>query len=174
MGRFDDLVVKVETYQGLVQENYARVRQIAEELRGGLCDYIGASDGICVRLVPPTGPFEQKEYGDEAFSIPSKGFRTLGPIAFGLAVRVSRGTDWMRLLISCEKIGTNFHVDIQGGKTFSLSMPVSENDPIDFYDYVYSHVSDWFQSQIDHYQRGDYGTREIGFDFSLDSRPVEA
>ena len=169
MTRFDQLVELSETYQKLAAENYARVRQLAEAVRGGLCDYIGAKDGICVRLVPPVGDFEPKDYGDQAFSMPPRGFRPLGPIAFGLAVRVSRGTDWIRVTAQGQKLGNFFILDIQGGESFRLSLPLGENDSKELFEYVYNHVLNWFRSQMDQYEKGEYGTREIGFDFARDT-----
>lgn len=169
MTRFERLVELSEKYQQLAAENYARVRQLAEEVRGGLCDYIDAKDGVCVRLVPPHGEFEPKDYGDQAFSMPPKGFRPLGPIAFGLAVRVTKGTDWIRVTAQCQKLGEHFILDIQGGESFKLSLPLSENDSNELFEYVYSHVLNWFRAQMDQYEKGEYGTREIGFDFARDA-----
>ena len=88
MSHFDELIETVEQHQKLADENYKRIRTLAEELRDGLCAFMDARDGVCVHLVPPGGDFKPKEYGDRAFSIPPRGFRPLGPIAFGLAVRV--------------------------------------------------------------------------------------
>ncbi len=166
MTRFDDLIATVDRYQALASENYTRVRSLTEELRSGLCQHIGASDGVCVRLVPPMGAFEPKDYGDKAFSIPPKGFRPLGPIQFGLAVRVSRGTDWMRVTMECQKIGETFIVRIVGGEEHVLSIPLKGNDLEPLFNHIYEHVMTWFSVQIEHYDAGDYGRREIGFDFS--------
>ncbi len=169
MSRFDELISTVAHYQALAGENYTRVRTLAEELREGLCSHIGSKDGVCVRLVPPAGPFEPKDYGDQAFSVPPKGFRPLGSVLFGLAVRVSTGTDWMRITLECQKIGETFVTQIVGGEEYQLSMPLKDNDPEPFYDHIYEHVLEWFQTQIDRYEAGEYGGREIGFDFSRDS-----
>lgn len=166
MSRFEALVSTVSQYQALAAENYARVRALAEELRAGLCAHIGALDGMCVHLVPPVGPFEAKNYADTAFSVPPEGFRALGPILFGLALRVSYGTDWMRVVIECQKVGDRFIARIVDGQDYVLGLPLAENDPVPFYDHIYDHVISWFQTQIDHYEAGDYGGREIGFDFS--------
>ena len=166
LSKFDDLVSTVSHYQSLAAENYTRVRGLAEELREGLCGYIGASDGICVRLVPPAGAIEAKDYGDQAFSIPPKGFRPLGAVMFGLAVRVSTGTDWMRVTLECQKIGDEFITQIVGGDEYQLSLPLKDNDPEPFYEHIYEHVLDWFKTQIERYEAGDYGGREIGFDVS--------
>lgn len=169
MSRFDTLLKTVDKYQELAGENYTRVRTLAEELRSGLCAYVSSSGGVCVRLVPPAGPFEPKDYGDKAFSIPPRGFRPLGPIQFGLAVRVSKGTDWMRVTMECQKIGDTFIAQISGGDEYTLSLPLAENDPEPFYDHIFEHVLSWFQTQIEHYEAGDYSRREIGFDFSRDN-----
>ena len=166
MSRFEELISTVARYQDLAAENYSRVRKLAEELREGLCAHIGAIDGVCVRLVPPAGAFEPKDYGDKAFSVPPKGFRPLGAILFGLAIRVSTGTDWMRVTIECQKLGDDFIARIVGGEDYRLSIPLKDNDPEPFYDHIYDHVLDWFKLQIERYQAGDYGGREIGFDFS--------
>ncbi len=174
MSRFDELITTVEAYQALAAENYARVRQMAEEIRAGLCDYLDAADGICVRLVPPAGEFQPKDYGDHAFSMPPRGFRPLGPIAFGLAVRVSHGTDWIRVTTQCQKIGDFFILDIQGGESFKLTLPLTKDDSATLFEYVYQHVLNWFQSKMDQYQQGEYGTREIGFDFSREPDSAKA
>lgn len=169
MTRFEDLIATVDHYQLLAAENYTRVRSLAEDIRAGLCGYIDAGDGICVRLVPPMGQFEAKDYGDQAFSLPPRGFRPLGPIQFGLAVRVSRGTDWMRVTMECQKIGEAFIARISGGEEYRLTIPLKDNDLEPFFDHIYKHVVNWFAIQVDRYQAGDYGTREIGFDFSRDA-----
>ncbi|MEM1391480.1 MAG: hypothetical protein AAGG45_10405 [Pseudomonadota bacterium] len=168
MSRFDELIARVDYYQTLAAENYARVRGLADELRAGLCAHIGSEDGVCVRLVPPAGPFEPKDYNEKAFSIPPQGFRPLGPILFGLAVRVSKDTDWMRVTMECQKIGDSFITRITGGEEYQLSIPLKDNDPEPFYDHIYDHVMNWFGVQIERYEAGDYGQREIGFDFSRD------
>lgn len=166
MSRFEELIETVAQYQNLAGENYLRVRRLAEELRAGLCSYIGSKDGVCVRLVPPAGAFEAKDYGDAAFSIPPQGFRPLGAIMFGLAVRVSNQADWMRVTLECQKIGDSFVANIVGGEEYELSLPLHENDPEPFFDYIYQHVLVWFKTQIELYEAGQYGRREIGFDFS--------
>ncbi len=169
MSRFDKLIKTVAHYQELASENYTRVRTLAEELREGLCAHIGSKDGVCVRLVPPAGQFEPKDYGDRAFSVPPKGFRPLGSILFGLAIRVSTGTDWMRVTMECTKIGESFIIQIAGGQEYELSIPLKDTDPEPFYDHIFDHVLNWFETQIERYEAGDYGSREIGFDFSRDT-----
>lgn len=166
MSRFDDLIATVTQYQALAAENYTRVRTLAEELRAGLCAYIGMKDGVCVRLVPPAGRFEPRDYGDQAFSIPPQGFRPLSAIQFGLAIRVLSENDWMRVTMECHKIGDDFIASIVGGEEYRLSIPLKDKDPEPFYDHIYAHVLDWFKTQIERYEAGDYSSREIGFDIS--------
>ncbi len=168
MARFDDLLATVETYQALATENYDRIRRLAEELREGLCDYLSASDGACVHLVPPVGPFQPQPHGDKAFSIPPRGFRPLGPVAFGLAVRVTRGTDWLRVTLECSKSGDDFRVKIIGGEDFTFKLPLADNDPNPFFEHIFEHVKGWFDTHIENYRDGDPGSREIGFDFAVD------
>lgn len=169
MARFDDLLSRASTYQDLVTENYDRIRKLAEDLSAGMCEFMGSTSGVCVHLVPPAGPFTPKAYTDEAFSMPPRGFRHLGPIAFGLAVRVSEGTDWMRVTLQCHKLGDKFTVQILDGDTYTFSLPLADEDTEPFYDHVYRHVYDWFDDQIEKYKDGDnYSTREIGFDFAED------
>lgn len=163
---FEDLLQTVETYQDLAAENYDRIRRLAEELRDGLCGYLGASDGVCVHLVAPAGPFEPRPYGDEAFSVPPGGFRPLGPIQFGVAIRVTKGTDWLRVTFECRKVGETFHVIMEGGREYQFELPLRDNDPQPFYEEIFDHVKSWFQTQIERYMEGDFGSREIGFDFA--------
>lgn len=166
MSRFEELIATVETYQALVEENYSRIRRLAEEVRGGLCDYIGAPDGVCVYLVPPAGPFEPRAYGDLAFSIPPRGFRPLGPVAFGLAFRVSKQADWLRLRFECRKAGDEFLVGIEDGAEYTFHLPMQAGDSAPFYAHIYEYILGWFRENIESYQEGAYGTRAIGFDFA--------
>ena len=174
MSRFEELISTVSRYQTLAAENYVRVRSLAEELRAGLCAHIGMKDGVCVMLVPPAGPFEPKDYGDQAFSMPPQGFRPLGAIQFGLAIRVLTDKDWMRVTMQCQKIGDDFIAQSVGGEEYRLAIPLKDNDPEPFYDHIYEHVLDWFQTQIERYEAGDYGSREIGFDVSRSQDEVVA
>ncbi|MEL6414173.1 MAG: hypothetical protein AAFQ15_04450 [Pseudomonadota bacterium] len=174
MSRFEELISTVSRYQTLAAENYTRVRSLAEELRAGLCAHIGMKDGVCVQLVPPAGQFEPKDYGDQAFSIPPQGFRPLGAIQFGLAIRVLGENDWMRVTMQCQKIGDEFIAQIVGGEEYRLNIPLKDNDPEPFYDHIYEHVLEWFQTQIERYEAGDYGSREIGFDLSRGAEEIVA
>jgi len=169
MARFDDLLEKVEAYQALVTENYDRIRKLAEGLSAGMCEFMDSKTGTCVHLVPPGGQFTPKAYGDAAFSMPPRGFRQLGPVAFGLAVRVSKGTDWLRVTMECHKLGDKFTIHILEGEKFTLELPLTPEATEPFYQHVYDHVYNWFEERIQRYENGrDYDTREIGFDFSDD------
>lgn len=167
MARFEELLATVETYQKLAAENYDRIRGLAEDLKDGMCGYMGTKTGVCVHLVPPAGPFKPKAHTDEAFSIPPRGFRPLGPVAFGLAFRVTEGTDWLRVTMQCQKRGDEFIVNILEGEEYTLSLPLSENETEPLYQHIYDHVHDWFADRIEHYKVGD-ATGEIGFDFAED------
>lgn len=168
MSRFETLVNTVAEHQELAAQNYDRIRRLATELRDGFCEWLGSKDGVCVRLVPPVGAFQPKDYGDEVFSIPPKGFRPLGPVAFGLAIRVTHGTDWMRLTMIARKTGDRFRVEIQGGAEHEFSLPLATNNPEPFYEVIFNHVENFFVEGIERYKHGEYSPREIGFDFSDD------
>ena len=167
MARFDELLETVDTYQALAAENYDRVRRLAESLKDGMCDFMGSTTGVCVHLVPPAGPFKPKAHTDEAFSMPPRGFRPLVPVAFGLAFRVSKGTDWLRVTFQCQKLGEKFIVNILDGDKYTLALPLADNDTVPFYQHIFDHVHESFIDRIKHYNDGDY-TGEIGFDFAED------
>lgn len=170
MARFDDLLAKVEAYQELATENYDRIRKLAEGLSAGMCEFMGSKTGTCVHLVPPSGQFTPKAHGDGAFSMPPRGFRQLGPVAFGLAVRVSKDTDWLRVTMECHKVGDKFTISILQGEKYTLELPLTDANTIPFYQHVYDHVYGWFDERIHRYENGeDYNTREIGFDFAEDN-----
>ncbi|MBI1340703.1 hypothetical protein GC169_10920 [bacterium] len=164
MTRFHELIDTVARHQELAEENYRRVRLVAEGVRSGLCEYLDARDGECVRLVPPAGPFQPRSYTDEAFSMPPRGLRAIGPVVFGLAIRVSRGTDWVRLVLRCTKEGEQFRVDLAEGKSHVCTLPFTEADHQDLYEMIYRHLLSDFEDQVRDYQVGQYGGQEIGFD----------
>lgn len=172
MSRFEDLIKIVETYQQLAEENYGRIRRLAEEVRGGLCDYIGAPDGVCVYLVPPVGEFEPRAYGDQAFSIPPRGFRPLAPVAFGLAFRVSKDADWLRLRFQCRKSGEDFIVTIEDGAEYTFHLPIQAGDSEPFFAHVYKYIVGWFEETIESYREGEYGSRSIGFELEPEPSPI--
>ena len=108
MSRFEELTETVEAYQSRAAENYDRIRKLASELKEGFCAFLGSGMGVCVHLVPPAGPFQPRTDLNTAFSVPPRGFRPLGPVLFGMAVRVSKGTDWIRVVMHCHKQGDKF------------------------------------------------------------------
>jgi hypothetical protein len=169
MSRLDKLEEIVQTYQALAAENYDRIRGLAEQIRGGLCDYIGMGEMTCVFLVPPAGPFEPRAHGDAAFSMPPRGFRQLAPVSFGLAVRLSRANDWLRVTMECSKLGETFLVRIEDGAEYEFSLPLGFDALLPFYEHIYSHILNWFSDQIERYKDGEYGNRVIGFDFADDT-----
>lgn len=164
--RYENLAALAARYRTLAGENYGRTRAFAETLRGGFCGYLNSDSPPCVLLVPPAGPFEPRAYGDFAFSVPPSGFQPLGPIAFGLAVRVSAQNDWIRLTLECVKEADAFIVTIFGGGESSVRMPADEQNPVEFFAALYEHLHAFFDQAIDDYEHGRYGSREIGFDFS--------
>ncbi len=165
MSRFDELVTTVDAYQSRAGENYNRIRKLAEDLKDGFCAFLGARDGVCVHLVPPVGPFKPSTDLTTAFSIPPRGFRPLGPVLFGLAVRVTRATDWIRLTMHCHKLGEKFTVHIEGGPSYTFQLPLADYDPTEFYEILFEHIRSQFTEAIDRYDRGT-DARSIGFDFS--------
>jgi hypothetical protein len=165
--RYEALTALTARYRELASENYDRVRGVAEAIRSGFCGYLGSDNPPCVLLVPPVGPFEPRAYGDFAFSVPPSGFQPLGPIAFGLAVRVSRQNDWTRLVLECAKEADHFTITIFGGGQSSVRLSVNERNPAEFFAALYAHVLGFFDRAIDDYQHGRYGQRDIGFDFAL-------
>jgi hypothetical protein len=166
VSRYAALSALAARYQALAAENYERTRTLAEGIRSGFCTYLNSDDPPCVMLAPPTGPFEPKAYGDDAFSVPPQGFRPLGPILFGLAVRVSGQGDWLRVVLECVKEGDRFIVDIQGGGEHRFRLPLHEQDPSEFFAALYAHLEAFFEGAIEDYEHGRYGSRDMGFDFS--------
>jgi hypothetical protein len=164
MSRADDLAKIVTRYRMLAAENYVRIRTLAEAIRDGFCTYLGSDGPPCVLLVPPLGPFEPRDYGDQAFSAPPKGFQPLGPIAFGLIVRVNQEGDWVRIAMRCFKEGETFRLEIAEGVDYNFRLPLEDTPPHEFLDALYAHLRDFFQSAVDRYESGIYGEHEIGFD----------
>lgn len=173
VSRYAALTALAARYRALAAENYARTRALAEAIRGGFCGYLNSDAPPCVMLVPPFGPFEPKPYGDHAFSAPPAGFQPLGPIHFGLAVRVTSTNDWVRVVLECVKEGDRFTVDIQGGGEHRFRLPLHEQDPSEFFQALYAHLESFFAGAIEDYEHGRYGVRDIGFDFAL-APPADA
>ncbi|MAK60077.1 MAG: hypothetical protein CMK09_03770 [Ponticaulis sp.] len=168
MSRFDELVETVAEYEKRAAENYDRVRRLAEDLKDGFCKYLSSGTGACVHLVPPAGPFKPMTDLNTAFSIPPIGFRPLGPILFGLAVRVSKGTDWIRVTMACHKLGEKFTVQLQDGPSYNFQLPLSDSNPDEFYEILFDHIHAQFKDAIVRYDQGS-DARSIGFDFTADT-----
>ncbi len=144
-------------------DNYAQIRSVAEQIQAGLCAYMG-TENKCVFLVPPQGPFIEKNYGSGAFSVAGKGFLPLEPISFGLGVRVSDSGDFLRIVLQCRKEGERIDVQVENNKTYELSLPVKQAALHIVVDGLYQHVLNWFTDRVERYDFGNYGTTDIGFD----------
>ncbi len=162
--RFDILAESAARYGKLSLDNYAQIRSIAENLTTGFCRYLGG-EGVCAHLVPAEGAWAPQPYRSGAFSVSGSGFLPLAPISFGLAVRVSHSGDWVRLVLTCSKAGHDIDIAIRNGRSFSLSLPVSDEEMGELYDHLHAHLVSWFDEQADRYEHGDYGNRDIGFEF---------
>lgn len=163
--RFDTLADAAERYGRFSLDNYAHVRNVAESISSGFCRYLSGGEPVCVFLVPPEGAWSPQGYQSGAFSVSGTGFLPLDPIAFGMAVRVSRTGDWLRLVLTCAKQGPEMEIQIQNGAAFSLELPVREEQLAQLFDILYEHLTVWFSQQADLYENGDYGGRAIGFEF---------
>ncbi len=161
---FEKLSTNVSRYGALSFKNHALVRSFAERLRGGFCQYLDASDGECVFLVPPEGGFHPEPHGGAAYSVSGTGFLPLGRISFGLAVRVSTSGDWLRVIFHCAREGDRLNVQIDGGKDFDLALPLEDKDVKGIFDPLYRFIYDWFDERITRFEHGDYGTHEMGFE----------
>ena len=162
--RFDRLAQAAERYGERALENYAQIRSLAETVSAGFCRYLGDKK-ICVHLVPPEGAWAPQPYRSGAFSVSGQGFLPLAPISFGLAVRVSHTGDWLRLVLHAAKIGHDFSVTIQGGRKFDFHLPVDDAQLHAFFGHLESHLVGWFEEHVDRYDHGEYGGRDIGFEF---------
>ena len=56
-------------------------------------------------------------------------------------------------------------IAIDHGPNYTFKLPLSENDPSEFYDLLYRHITSQFTEAIERYDRGT-DARSIGFDFS--------
>lgn len=157
------LIDASETYGRRAFDNYAQIRSVAAALRDGLCAWLD-NERQCVFLVPPKGDFAAQNYGSAAFSVSGKSFLPLEPISFGLAVKISTEEDYMRLTLLARKEGERMFLSLEKSETFALDLPVQEAQLVHLYEGLYDHVLKWFTSRVDHYDNGDYGTSDIGFD----------
>jgi len=164
--RFGELADAAERYGSLSLENYAQIRNVAENVSDGFCRYLSAGKGRCVYLVPPEGAWAPQPFQSGAFSVSGTGFLPLEPIRFGLAVRVSRSGDWLRLVLSCSKSGPAMEITIEGGRHFSLAFPIQEAELQELFRQLHRHLIDFFEDHSNHFQHGAYGQRSMGFDFT--------
>lgn len=164
---FETLADAAERYGEFSLENYARIRSLAERISAGFCGYLGGSSPHrCCYLVPPEGSWAPADFRSGAFSVSGMRFLPLGPIQFGLAVRVSRTGDWMRLVLSAAKNGEAMDVHVAQGETYTFSMPLDDAEMTAFFAHLHSHLVDFFEDQSRHYEHGEYGGGGgIGFDF---------
>ncbi|WP_156811911.1 hypothetical protein [Robiginitomaculum antarcticum] len=144
-------------------DNYVQIRSVAERLRDGLCAFLDDSRE-CVFLVPPQGGFSRKNYGSAAFSVSGKGVLPLEPISFGLAVRVTESDDYMRLVMTARKAGDRIYIRAENKLTAELNLPLKDENMMPVFESLTDYLLNWFQSRIDHYDDGDYGGTDIGFD----------
>jgi len=172
--RLETLTKAAEVYGQKAFDNYAQIRSVAETLRDGFCKWLD-NEKQCVFLVPPKGEFVAQNYGSAAFSISGADFLPLAPISFGLAVKISTDDDYMRLTLLARKEGERMFLSLEGGDMLDLSLPVDEKDLKTIYESLYQHILRWFTDRVDHYDNGDYGKTDIGFDIqrvSANSAPT--
>jgi len=150
-------------YAALSLENYARIRALAERIAREFCAYLHPNNPPCVFLVPPRGPFQPRDYGGRAFTVSGAGFLPLGPIGFGLAVRVSDHNDYIRLVLSCAKEGEELVVRIKDGGAYEFHAGEAE-DLTDFFEHLYRHVLGWYEERITLYEEGNYAGGGMGFE----------
>ena len=68
-------------------------------------------------------------------------------------------------MLTCSKSGQDIDIAIQNGRTYALTLPVSDTEMQDLFEHLHAHLVDWFKERADRYEHGDYGSRDIGFDF---------
>ena len=161
--RLQALFDVAQTYGELSFENYAIIRNLAETLRDEFCAWLSETPN-CVYLVPPEGRFSAKNYQSAAYSVAGKGYLPLKPISFGLAVKVSPDKDFMRLQMHCRKEGDAVFVRIEKQREMRVGIPLEEGALEPLFRAIYDYLTEYFQSRIDDYDHGRYGTTEIGFD----------
>ena len=144
-------------------DNYAQIRSLAEQLRDGLCEYLDSGQE-CVFLVPPQGAHGAMNYGSGAFSVSGKGFLPLEPISFGLAIKISGQSDYMRIVMHARKEGNHIYVQVEENTGFTFDLPLEPKDLQSALDGIYAYVLNWFESRVDRYDNGNYGSSDIGFD----------
>lgn len=172
--RIDALTEAAEAYGQRAFNNYAQIRSVAQALRDGLCEWLD-NEQECVFLVPPKGEFTSRNYGSAAFSVSGASFLPLEPIAFGLAVKISLDGDYMRLMILARKEGERMFLSLENGKMMSVNLPIPDADLTPIFETLYDHILHWFTGRVDHYDNGDYGGTDIGFDIQrVSSETIQA
>lgn len=151
-------------YAALSLENYAHIRALAERIAREMCAYLHPNNPPCVFLVPPQGPFQPRDYGRRAFTVSGRGFLPLGPIGFGLAVRVSDHADFLRVVLSCAKEGEELVVRIKDGGAYEFHAGEADADLSDFFAHLYQHILNWYEERIRLYEEGHYGGGGMGFE----------
>jgi len=144
-------------------DNYSQIRSLAEQVREGLCAYM-QHDKKCVFLVPPQGPFSAQNFGSGAFSVSGKGVLPLEPISFGLAVRVSKSGDFMRMVLHCRKAGDKIFMQIEEDRVYDFDLPLGETELEACFEGLYQYLLQWFTDRVERYDHGNYGSTDIGFD----------
>ena len=162
--KFDILAQAAERYGKFSFENYSRIRGVAENLVAGLCVYLDDTEKTGCYLVPPQGPWTPQSYRSGAFSTSGGRFSPLEAISFGLAVRVSKTNDWIRLVMTCAKSGNDIKISISNRSSIELSLPVENEQLAMLCDHVHGELVNWFDQHSDNYEHGNYGTHDIGFD----------
>ncbi|WP_409432487.1 hypothetical protein ACJ3XI_09790 [Litorimonas sp. RW-G-Af-16] len=161
--RLDIIADAAEIYGARSFDNYAQIRSVAETIRDEFCAWLDP-ESQCVFLVPAEGAFAAQNYRSAAFSVTGTGYLPLKPISFGLAVKISREKDYMRLKITCRKEGGNMFISIEHGRDIALPLPIQKGELPPLFESIYSHILDFFTDSVDEYDNGDYGSSDIGFD----------
>ena len=161
--RFQKLSDAAGQYGERSFDNYAQIRSLAERVQSGLCAYM-QHDEKCVFLVPPQGPYGSQNYGSGAFSVSGKGFLPLEPISFGLGIRVSDTGDFMRLVLNCRKEGNKISMQVEDKQDYEFDLPLEEKDIETCLEGLFQYLVHWFDDRVEHYDHGNYGSTDIGFD----------
>lgn len=144
--------------------NYAQIRSLAERIAAGFCAFLAPDDPPCVHLVPAKGDFTPRDYGSAAFSVSGQGFLPLGPVAFGLALRVSETGDWLRITVTAMQEGGQLVCQLRDGDNFEFAVPVTDAELQDFFDHLYRFAREWFDERVRLYESGAYGGQTMGFE----------
>jgi len=161
--RITTIAKAAEVYGQRSFDNYAQIRSFAETTRDELCQWL-SPDHQCVFLVPPEGAFGAHNYRSAAYSVSGQGYLPLKPISFGLAVRISKEHDFMRLKMECRKEGDVMFVTIEGTRNIRVPLPVDKDALLPLFEVIYTHILEFFTLSVDEYDNGNYGGTDIGFD----------